>query len=127
MPWVPEDPTDGGPPFWLAVGEDAARALAAHGQEFLGASAPLIEQVGDIYEALERVASRRTLGCIVSGSLLDGRPRQALKNLRRSVRPSPMMVYPGREDTPQVRAVARELGITVWRAADRAPIALGAS
>ena len=119
MPQLPDGwGLDGGSdgPFWLAVGDGAASALRAHGAAFFESDAPEIEVVDDVHAALVLLAHRRTLGCVVSGDVLDTRPRDALELLRREVKPGPMLVYASGREGPAVRSAARELGIHVWEA-----------
>ena len=122
MPQVPSDAffggsgTQSGGPFWLAVGDGAADALRAHGASFFEADAPAIEVVDDVHGALVLLAHRRALGCVVSGDVLDARPRDALELLRREVKPGPMLVFASGHEGAGVRDAARDLGIHVWEA-----------
>lgn len=119
MPNVPDDWGLGGSsdgPFWLAVGDGAADALRAHGAAFFEDDAPAIEVVDDVHGALVLLAHRRTLGCVVSGDVLDARPREALGLLQREVRPGPMLVYASGRESLGVRDAARDLGIHIWEA-----------
>ncbi|MDF1702875.1 MAG: hypothetical protein P1V36_17130, partial [Planctomycetota bacterium] len=119
MPEVPDHLGHGGysgSPFWLAIGPTAAEALRAHGASFFETDAPAIEEVDDVIGALVLLSHRRALGCVVSGSVLDTRPRDALENLRREIQPGPRLIPATGTENPAVRVAARELGIHVWEA-----------
>ncbi|MDJ0521282.1 MAG: sensor domain-containing diguanylate cyclase [Planctomycetota bacterium] len=108
----PRSPEPGGEACWLAVGDGAARALAAHWHRASGGQDVPILEASDVHDALTAFGSRPITGCVVSATVLDARPRAALQHLKSRLGLAPLMVLDVGEDEEACR-IARELGVHV--------------